>query len=108
MRSQYLTQSVNAILPLDGYRVGVTFADGFSGEVDLAPLLQCGPLFEPLRERAFFARVKASAEGIPVWSEELDLSPASLRAWCEAGRFMDYEETDSWIAQHSGIPQKVA
>ena len=108
MRTNYLSETVTAIQPLDGYRVRATFADGFAGEVDLVPLLDCGPIFEPLRDPAFFRSVKASPYGVPEWSDELDLSPGSLRAWCEAGKFMDYEQTDAWIEQHSGAPQKVA
>lgn len=108
MRSHYLTEAVAAIEPLDGYRVRATFADGFTGEVDLAPLLQCGPIFEPLRDLQFFRRVTVSAYGIPEWTSEVDLSAASLRAWCEAGKFMDYEETDAWIDQHDSAPEKVA
>lgn len=103
-----MTQKVTAIEPLDRYRVKVTFADGFSGEVDLAPLLNCGPIFQPLRDLDFFRRVTIAPDGVPEWSDDLDLSPDSLRAWCEAGRFMDYEETDDWIQQHSSTPEKVA
>jgi len=105
---KYMTQKVTAIEPLDRYRVKVTFADGFSGEVDLAPLLNCGPIFQPLRDLDFFRRVTIAPDGVPEWSDDLDLSPDSLRAWCEAGRFMDYEETDDWIQQHSSTPEKVA
>ena len=109
MRSHlHLAESVSAIEPLERYRIRATFGDGFTGEVDLAPLLSCGPIFEPLRELSFFRRVNVSPYGVPEWPDELDLSPASLRAWCEAGRFMDFEETDAWIAQHGGAPEKVA
>ena len=105
---KYMTQKVTAIEPLDGYRVKVTFADGFSSEVDLAPLLNCGPIFQPLRQLDFFRRVTIAPDGVPEWSDDLDLSPDSLRAWCEAGRFMDYEETDAWVEQHTSTPEKVA
>ncbi len=108
MRANYLSETVTAIQALDGYRVRATFTDGFAGEVDLEPLLDCGPIFEPLRDPTFFRSVKTSPYGVPEWSDQLDLSPGSLRAWCEAGKFMDYEQTDAWIEQHSGVPQKVA
>ena len=108
MHFHYLTEAVTAIQPLDGHRVRATFADAFTGEVDLAPLLDCGAIFEPLRDLTFFRHVTVSALGVPEWPNELDLSPGSLRAWCEAGKFMDYEETDAWIEQHSGAPEKVA
>ncbi len=103
----YLLEKVTAIQPLDGYRLRVTFADGFTGEADLSPLLDAGPVFTPWRDLAFFRTVQV-VYGAPEWSDDLDLSPASLRAWCEAGRFLDYDATDQWIAQHSRAAQSVA
>lgn len=109
MSGNYLTETITAIEPLGrGYGVRATFSDGFTGEVDLAPLLDCGPIFQSLRDPAFFRRVKVGLHGIPEWSDELDLSPGSLRAWCEAGQFMDFEQTDAWIAQRSAAREKVA
>src|ERR1700740_2693554 len=107
MHNNYLNEFVKRIQPLDGYRVQVNFADGFVGQVDPPPLLNRGPLFAAWHDPEFFRGVKVSPAGIAVWSDELDLSPASLRAWCEAGRFMDYDETDSWIEEHGGAPQSV-
>ena len=52
----YFEEKVTAIHPLDARRVRVVFHDGFSGEVDLAPLLGKGPLYEPLRtDESFWA-----------------------------------------------------
>jgi hypothetical protein len=98
--NRYLTEKVTAIALLDGYRLRITFADGFTGEVDLAPLLDAGPIFAPWRDVEFFRSVKPVC-GVPEWSDTIDLSPGALRAWCEAGRFLDYDETDAWIARHS-------
>ena len=105
--NRYLTEKVTAIQPLDGCRLRVTFADGFIGEADLAPLLDAGPIFAPWRDPGFFRRVNVVC-GVPEWGDDLDLSPGSLRAWCEAGRFLDYDETDAWIAEHSNPAQSVA
>jgi len=106
--NRYFEQRVTKIEPFEGYQLRVTFADGFTGEIDLTPLLSCGPIFEPLRNPEFFRRVAVSQYGVPEWPDDLDLSPGSLRAWCEAGRFLDYEETDAWIKRHSSAPEKVA
>ncbi len=104
--NQYYGQRVTAAQPLGGYRLRVTFADGFTGEIDLEPLLGCGPIFEPLRDPSFFAKVGVEEGfGCLIWPGDLDLSSGSLRAWCEAGRFMDYKETDDWIEQHTVAPQ---
>jgi len=105
--NRYFTDRITAIEAIGGHRVRVTFRDGFVGEVDLAPLLDCGPIFEPLRDVAFFKQVTVD-HGAPLWPGDLDLSPGSLRAWCEAGKFMDYDETHEWIEIHAGKPEEVA
>lgn len=103
----YFEEKVNAIRPLDGRRVHVVFHDGFEGEVDLAPLIGKGPLYEPLRADESFRAVTVE-RGVPMWPGDFDLSPGTLRVWCEVGRFMDWEETDQWIDQHCGSPEKAA
>ena len=107
MSSNYLLEKVALLQPQGGCRVHVQFADGFTGTVDLTGLLDAGPIFEPLRDPAFFAGVRLE-RGVPVWSDALDLSPGTLRAWCEAGRLLSDEETDAWIATHSHASQEVA
>ena len=107
--NKYYSQKVITVEALDAYLLLVGFADGFTASIDLAPMLDCGPIFEPLRDLSFFNRVQVSSEwGVLEWPQEIDLSPGSLRAWCEAGKFLDYEETDAWIEQHSSHGQKVA
>jgi hypothetical protein len=105
--NRYFTEETTAIAAIGGHRVRVTFQDGFTAEVDLAPLLDCGPIFEPLRDESIFKQVTVE-DGAPLWPGDLDLSPGSLRAWCEAGKFMDYDETDAWIEQHAVAPQRLA
>lgn len=64
---------------LDGFRVRLGFADGSTGEVDLAPYLR-GPVFEPLvKDRALFAavRVDPQCETI-VWPNGADMDPDVL------------------------------
>jgi hypothetical protein len=102
----YLTQKLAKIKPTSGHRVWVEFEDGFSAEVDLAPLLDEGPIFAPMSDPAIFAAVRLDW-GIPVWSDDLDLSTAALRAWAEAGRVLTIEETDDWVAKHS-TPDAIA
>jgi hypothetical protein len=105
----YYEQQVAAVQSLGGYRLRVTFDDGFAAEIDLSPLVGRGPIYEPLRDVEFFQRVKVSAEwGVLEWAEDLELSPGSLRAWCEAGRVMNHDETDAWIEQHTLPAEKVA
>ncbi len=104
---EYLLERVTAVELLGAYRVRVTFSDAYSASVDLAPLLNEGPIFNALRDDDFFKRVRVE-DGVPVWSDDVDLSPGSLRAWCEAGRVLSRDETDEWIAKRSSAPEKVA
>ena len=105
--NRYFTEEVTAIEATGGHRVRVTFRDGFTGEVDLTPLMDCGPIFQPLRDESIFKQVTV-ADGAPLWPDDLDFSPGTLRAWCEAGKFMDEDETYSWIQQHIGASERVA
>jgi len=102
----YYEEKVSAIRPLDGHRVHVVFSDGFEGEADIGPLVNKGPLYEPLRKDESFRAVSVQ-RGVPIWPGDFDLSPESLRVWCEACRFMDWQQTDEWIGQHAASPEKV-
>jgi hypothetical protein len=67
--------------PLDGYAVHVRFEDGTTADVDLAYLLDYGGVFEPLRDPAYFARLRADAEaGTIVWLNDADIAPEALFA----------------------------
>jgi hypothetical protein len=61
-----------------GYVVWLKFADGTSGAVDLANELT-GPVFEPLRDPAFFRRFTIDPEFCTlVWPNGADLAPEFL------------------------------
>jgi hypothetical protein len=69
---------VTAVEPLEGFRLRLTFEDGTAGEVDLVDELW-GPVFEPLRDRAFFVRVSVDHEcGTIVWPNGADFAPEWL------------------------------
>jgi hypothetical protein len=55
----------------------VRFDDGVEGEVDLSTRLN-GPMFQPLRDPGYFARVVLSDYGAPLWPNGLDLAPDAL------------------------------
>jgi hypothetical protein len=66
---------------LGGYRLRLTFAGGLVTEIDLTAKLRgdVGPMFEPLRDEAFFARVTVDEElGTVVWPNGADLAPDVL------------------------------
>lgn len=68
---------------LGGYRLRVTFADGKVSDVDLSEKLsgEVGPIFEPLRDKTFFAKVVVDPElRTVVWPNGADLAPDALHA----------------------------
>ncbi len=65
------------IEPRPGYRLFVEFSDGVGGEVDLSSRL-FGPVFEPLRDPAFFSQVSLDEFGAPCWPNGADLAPDAL------------------------------
>ena len=60
------------------YCLRLTFNDGTRKAVDVRPLLH-GPVFEPLRDPAFFARVALDPVcGTVVWPNGADIAPEAL------------------------------
>jgi hypothetical protein len=60
------------------HSVDLTFKDGRRKRVNLLPLLQ-GPVFQPLRDPAFFARLKLDPRaGTVVWPNGADIAPETL------------------------------
>ena len=61
------------------HSLDLTFKDGAQKQVDLLPLLD-GPVFEPLRDPAFFAlAVLDPIAGTVVWPNGADIAPETLR-----------------------------
>ena len=68
---------------LGDYRLRLTFADGLVSLIDLADKLsgRVAPIFEPLRDQAFFAQVLVDPDlGTIVWPNGADLAPDKLHA----------------------------
>jgi hypothetical protein len=60
------------------YTLWIRFEDGTNGEVDLASELD-GPIFEPLQDQAYFARVRVNPDtGTIEWPNGADLAPEFL------------------------------
>jgi hypothetical protein len=59
------------------HRLFVEFSDGVRAELDLSSRL-FGPMFEPLRDANYFARVKLDEFGVPCWPNGADLAPETL------------------------------
>jgi hypothetical protein len=64
---------------LGDYRLRLRFEDGVDGVLDFAPLLTFRGVFEPLRDRAYFATVRVEPElGTIAWPNGADLDPDVL------------------------------
>ena len=64
---------------LGGFRLGVRFNDGSQGVHDFSAMVaEPGPMLEPLREEAYFARVFLEF-GAPTWPNGFDIAPEWLR-----------------------------
>lgn len=62
------------------HQLWLSFTDGTQATVDVRPLLD-GPVFEPLRDPEYFARVALDPVcGTVVWPNGADLAPECLRA----------------------------
>jgi Protein of unknown function (DUF2442) len=69
---------------LCGYCLHATFSDGTAGEYDFSVVVaEGGPMVEPLRDPAHFARVFLE-DGAPTWPNGFDVAPGWLRSEIEA------------------------
>lgn len=72
---------ITAVERLGGHRLRLTFADGLVGDVDPSDRFEhpVGPMFEPLRDTDYFAKVEVDPElGTVVWPNGADLAPGVL------------------------------
>jgi hypothetical protein len=75
---------VVVIKPLDGHRLWLRFSDGLEGVRDFSDILaEGGPMVEPLRDPAFFARVFIEY-GVPSWPNGYDVDAIALHQEMEA------------------------
>ena len=70
---------VSRLQHLGGHRLRAAFSDGMAGEYDFSGIVgEAGPMVEPLRDPAYFARVFLDS-GAPTWPNGYDVAPAWLR-----------------------------
>lgn len=67
---------VRDVVPLDNYRLQLTFTNDEKGVYDCSPLLELG-VFRELQDVAYFRQVKED-KGTVIWPHEQDLCPDTL------------------------------
>ncbi len=76
----------------------VTFDDGLSGEYDLSDLIARGPVFAPLKDKAFFDKVSVGEHGHTFgWNlddlgHEIDFCPDATRIRIETQKVEELAE----------------
>lgn len=70
-------EKVEHVQVLADWRLEVRFSDGTSGVVSLKDRL-FGPMFEPLKDPAFFAQAFVDEFGAVCWPNGADLAPDAL------------------------------
>jgi len=74
-------QDVISVEPREDYQLFLRFEDGAAGIVDVAGMVEFSGVFEPLKERAFFERVRVEPDlGTIVWPNGADIDPIVLYA----------------------------
>ena len=74
-----MLSDVVKVEPRGGYRIWLQFEDEVEGEVDLELLLSFRGVFAPLRDPAYFARVRVNPElGTICWPNDADWDPLVL------------------------------
>jgi hypothetical protein len=68
---------------LPDYRLEIVFDDGTMGVADLDDFTNLGPMTEPLRDPAYFARVFIEM-GVPTWPNGCDIDPINQHIMLDA------------------------
>lgn len=66
-----------SVHPLDGFRLGIRFENGFEGEVDISDMAGRG-VMSGLKERQVFESVRVTAAGALEWPGGIDICGDSL------------------------------
>ena len=74
-----MLKDIVEVRALESYRLYLRFEDGAEGVVDVSQHLRLDGVFEPLRERQYFERVRVDEEsGTICWPNGADLDPDVL------------------------------
>ncbi len=74
-----MMKDIIAVQVLEPYQLRLTFEDDVEGVVDIAKLVEFTGIFEPLRDRDYFAQVAVNSDlGTVCWDNGADLDPDVL------------------------------
>lgn len=74
-----MTRDIIAVQCVGGYRLRLTFEGGEQREIDVQGLVPLDGVFEPLKDTAYFRRVRVEPDvGTIVWPSGADLCPDVL------------------------------
>ncbi len=93
---------VAAVTPAQRLAVSVTWSDGRTEIIDLAPVLLSYKVFKPLRgDRARFERVAVEEHGSGIrWGDGLDLASYTLESLAASQRPMAADDFRRWLERH--------
>jgi hypothetical protein len=72
------TEFASSYVPLTDFVVRVLFSDGTVKDIDLAPYIADGPIFEPVRASAEAFRAFRIENGTLAWPNDADIDPDVL------------------------------
>lgn len=88
-----MLHDVVEVTPLGGHRLRLRFDNGVEGEIDLFPRLEFRGVFVPLKDPAYFARVRIEADGGTIcWPNQADIDPVVLYSWVTGKAIPDFGE----------------
>lgn len=74
-----MLKDIVKVKPLKDFHLHLEFEDGVKGDVDIRKLIKFKGVFEPLKDKAIFTKVKVNPEwGTIFWPNGADLDPDVL------------------------------
>lgn len=91
--SDLVIPDVVAVEFLGDHRLQIRFDDGVEGELDLSRHLDFKGVFAPLKDPAYFARVRVDPDGSTIcWPNQADIDPLVLHSWITGQPIPDFGE----------------
>jgi hypothetical protein len=94
---------ITGVTPISGSAISVSWDDGETTAIDLAPVIASRPALQPLVQATEFAAVAVSDDGWSLeWPCGIDFGAPQLRRWADeqAGRIMAPVAFREWVESH--------